>query len=76
MRMTRLILTVWMLALAGQVDAALVFSTGAAWNYFKGRSEASSPDTTAWRRVNFNDATFTPASAPFWYGFLCADKYR
>jgi hypothetical protein len=58
-----------MLALAGQVDAALVFSTGASWNYFKGRSEASAPDNTAWRKINFNAAaTFTPASAPFWFG--------
>jgi hypothetical protein len=68
MRTIRLILTVWMLALAGSADAALVFSTGAAWKYFKGRSEASSPDNTAWRRIDFNDATFTAAQAPFWYG--------
>jgi hypothetical protein len=55
-------------SLTGQVQAALVFSTGAAWKYFKGRSEASSPDITAWRGINFNDSTFTAAQAPFWYG--------
>lgn len=55
-------------ALVGQAHAALVFSTGANWRLFKGRSEASSPDTTAWRGVNFVDSAFTDSPAPFWYG--------
>lgn len=52
--------------------ATLLFNTNAAWKYFKGRAEASTPDNTAWRQPGFNDATFTDASAPFWYGDVLA----
>jgi len=48
--------------------ATQIFNTGATWKLFKGRSEASTPDTTAWRGINFNDASFTSAPAPFWFG--------
>jgi hypothetical protein len=48
-------------------EAALIFNTNATWKWFKGRTEASAPDTTAWRRINFNDAAFPNAPAPFWY---------
>jgi hypothetical protein len=48
--------------------AGLLFNTNATWRYVKGRSEASSPDITAWRLLNFNDTNFTTAPAPFWYG--------
>jgi len=54
--------------LVAQSHAALIFNTGASWRLFKGRSEASSPNTAAWRGINFIDAAFTPGSAPFWYG--------
>src|SRR5207247_6031407 len=37
------------------------------WRLFKGRTEASTPDTTAWRRLNFVDSAFVDAPAPFWY---------
>jgi hypothetical protein len=57
-----------LLALAPSVPAAQIFSTGAPWKYFKGRSEASTPDVTAWRRVNFNDSAWTTGNAPFYYG--------
>src|SRR5262245_56553793 len=57
-----------MLGFVFAAPAALLFNTNAAWKYFKGRSEASTPDTAAWRQLNFDDSTFTPASAPFWYG--------
>jgi hypothetical protein len=51
------------------VPAALLFNTNAPnWRYFKGRSEASTPDTTAWRQLTFDDSAFTNAPAPFWYG--------
>jgi Chitobiase/beta-hexosaminidase C-terminal domain/Lamin Tail Domain/CotH kinase protein/Bacterial TSP3 repeat len=69
-RMTRLILAVLGLTfalLAAPADAALIFSTNANWRLFKGRTEASTPDPTAWRGVNFNDSAFTDAPAPFWY---------
>ena len=49
-------------------QAALLFNTNANWKYFKGRSEASTPDTTAWRRLDFSDSAFTDAPSPFWYG--------
>jgi hypothetical protein len=38
------------------------------WKYFKGVQEASSPDTTAWRRQPFNDGAWLTGSAPFFYG--------
>ena len=48
--------------------AAVIFDTNTTWSYFKGRSEASTPDPTSWRNVNFDDSAFTVAPAPFWYG--------
>ncbi len=68
MNRLHLILLGLTLALTTQTQAALVFSTGASWGLFKGRSEASTPNTAEWRNINFNDAAFTPSSAPFWYG--------
>ncbi len=57
------------LAAAMPSRAALLFNTNATWNLFKGRSEASSPDVTAWRQLDFNDSTWTQqAPSPFWYG--------
>lgn len=61
-------LTALTLGMLAESHAALVFNTGASWRWFKGRSEASTPDTTAWRGINFNDSAFTTAPAPFWYG--------
>jgi len=57
-----------MLAFAAPVQSALLFNTNATWKYFKGRTEASTPDTTAWRNANFDETSFTTAPAPFWYG--------
>jgi hypothetical protein len=68
MRTTRLILTVWTLALAGQVQAALIFNSDASWRYFKGRSEASTPNTAAWRNVVFDDSAWLSGTAPLYYG--------
>src|SRR5689334_15071050 len=71
MRMTRLILTVLGLAFAlfaAPADAGLLFNTNANWRLFKGRSEASTPDATAWRNLNFIDTAFVDAPAPLWYG--------
>jgi hypothetical protein len=58
------VLLVWV---AISLPAAVFVNSGADWKYFKGLTEASSP-TTAWRQPGFNDANFTPACAPFWYG--------
>ena len=49
-------------------NAASLVATNATWRLFKGRTEASSPDLTAWRTNGFNDAAFTNAVAPFTYG--------
>jgi hypothetical protein len=48
-----------LIALAAPAEAALLFNTNANWNLFKGRSEASTPDTAAWRKLLFNDSTWT-----------------
>lgn len=47
--------------------AAVVFGRGASWRWQRGTNEASAP-VTAWRQVSFNDAQFTTAPAPFWFG--------
>jgi len=45
-----------------------VIPFGSSWKYFIGRSEASSPDPTAWRQLDFNDASWTgPSAAPIGY---------
>lgn len=54
------------LALAG--SAAIVVPFDDTWQFRKGTSEASAPDPTAWRDWDFDDSTWTPALAPFWYG--------
>src|SRR4030095_8616576 len=38
------------------------------WKYFRGLEEASSPDTTAWRRPDFEDAAWKEGAAPFGFG--------
>lgn len=44
------------------------FSTNATWRLWKGRTEASSPDVGAWRRLDFDASGFEQAPAPFTYG--------
>jgi CotH kinase protein/Chitobiase/beta-hexosaminidase C-terminal domain/Lamin Tail Domain/Immunoglobulin domain/Fn3 associated len=44
-----------------------LLSTNSTWKYFKGRSEASTPDTTAWRNIGFNDSAWSSGAAPFYY---------
>lgn len=56
------------LAMAAPLRADVIFGTNATFRYFKGRSEASSPDATAWRQVGFNDSAWAVGSAPFYYG--------
>ncbi len=58
--------------LVAESHAALIFNTGASWRFFKGRTEASTPDATAWRGANFGDSAFADSSAPFWYGDVYA----
>jgi len=48
-------------------NAAVIFPTSSPWAYFKGYSEASSPDPAAWRTVGFNDSGWEIGQAPFYY---------
>ena len=48
--------------------ATTYVSTGAAWRYFRGLEEPSTPDTTAWREPGFADAFWATGSAPIGYG--------
>ena len=43
-------------------------TTGSTWKYFKGRTEASTPDTTAWRNLSFDDTIWESGPATFYYG--------
>jgi hypothetical protein len=40
---------------------------GSTWKYFRGLSEASSPDTAAWRQLSFDDDAWANGPAPFGY---------
>ncbi|MGZ8939417.1 MAG: lamin tail domain-containing protein, partial [Limisphaerales bacterium] len=46
----------------------LVPASASGWKYHKGLSEASSPDTTAWRQLGFSDAAWLTGAAPFFFG--------
>jgi hypothetical protein len=37
------------------------------WKYFKGVSEASSPDSSAWRQLGFDDNDWLTGPSPFYY---------
>ena len=37
------------------------------WRFLKGLSEASSPDTTAWRQLGFDDSAWPVSQAAFYY---------
>ena len=41
---------------------------GAEWKFLKGRQEASTPDATAWRQLNFDDASWAVGHTPLFYG--------
>ncbi|HTJ00841.1 MAG TPA: CotH kinase family protein [Dongiaceae bacterium] len=47
--------------------AQTLFDTNATWKYFKGTSEASSPNPTTWRDIDFNDASWSTGAGPFYY---------
>jgi hypothetical protein len=47
--------------------AAEVFPSDTDWRYLKGTVEASQPDSTAWRRVDFDDSGWLTGRAPFFY---------
>ena len=56
------------LVLASTLQAATLVSSNSVWSFFKGTNEASSPDTTAWRALAFDDELWNKGPAPFFYG--------
>ena len=40
-------------------------SPDSTWRFIKGYSEASTPDTTAWRQLGFNDSAWATSQAAF-----------
>ena len=56
-----------MLCWTPTVKPAVILPTNSVWKYFKGVAEASSPDVTAWRALNFDDAAWSSGPAPFYY---------
>lgn len=60
-----LFLSVWLLPLF--TEAATFVAPNSTWRYFKGYSEASSPDPTAWRAVGFDDSGWSVGQAAFYY---------
>lgn len=64
----RLSLGVVLLVLILDAAAAELVPLDAEWKFFKGVTEASLPDRTAWRHIGFDDAAWPTARAPFWYG--------
>ena len=55
------------MAFANPLRAAVIFSINSDWKYLKGLAEASDP-VAAWRTVSFDDASWTTAPSPVWYG--------
>ncbi|MCD6339930.1 MAG: lamin tail domain-containing protein [Verrucomicrobia bacterium] len=56
-----------LLAILWSGAAATLIEKDAEWRYFKGVEEASSPDTTAWRKPGFDDSSWPAGRAPFFY---------
>ncbi|HUS36074.1 MAG TPA: CotH kinase family protein [Verrucomicrobiae bacterium] len=62
----RPLLLIWCLFCASAF-AAPVFDYGSEWKYFLGVTEASDPDTTAWRQTNFDDSAWQAGPTPIGY---------
>jgi len=61
----------WLVSLWGGVmlaHAGEIISLDSNWRWLKGFAEASSPNTTYWRTVSYDDSSWVLAPAPFWYG--------
>ncbi|MCZ6792713.1 MAG: lamin tail domain-containing protein, partial [Planctomycetota bacterium] len=54
---------------APEADAQVFYAPREAeWRYFPGVEEASQPDTTLWRQIDFDDSGWASGAAPFGYG--------
>ena len=47
--------------------ASTLIDTNSTWKYFEGFSDASSPDTTAWRANGFDDSSWSIGQSAFYY---------
>jgi hypothetical protein len=47
--------------------AGVLVSPNSTWRFLKGNSEASSPDATAWRQLDFDDSAWVASQAAFYY---------
>lgn len=57
-------------------QAQKLISSGADWKYFKGATEASTPDTSFWRSKDFGDQNWGVAPTPFYYGESFASGFE
>ena len=46
----------------------MLIPDGGEWKYFKGTQEASSPDTTEWRELSFDDSQWQQGATPIGWG--------
>jgi hypothetical protein len=53
---------------AARADEVVHVPRASTWRYFRGLSEASSPDVAAWRQPDFDDSSWTQGPAPFGFG--------
>jgi len=51
-----------------RLAAVDLVSTGTEWRFFRGVTEASTPNRAAWRGVGFSDTSWETGRATFWYG--------
>ncbi|HYG33916.1 MAG TPA: hypothetical protein VEC99_03980, partial [Clostridia bacterium] len=51
----------------GLAQTSLIFNYGSDWQYRLGVAEASSPDSTAWRRPGFTPTGWSSGPAPIGY---------
>lgn len=65
--MNRIFISALLAVTLVSASAAPFVTTNSTWKYLKGTAEASSPDRTAWRTNNFNDASWLTGQAPFYY---------
>jgi hypothetical protein len=65
--MTRLLCILFLWSAVFSTGAAPIIPGDSVWKYFKGETEASSPDPTAWREAGFEDASWSAGQAPFYY---------
>src|ERR1035441_2598418 len=47
--------------------AGVLVAPNSNWRFLKGNSEASSPDATAWRQLDFDDSAWATSQAAFYY---------